>query len=277
MNDQNHFEKKAKQRFEFGKNWTNYVKDINEQKILEAENSLKDYLNIERLDGKKFLDIGSGSGVFSLAAVRLGACVVSFDYDNDSVEATKSLHNKYWKNDGSWRILKGSVLDKDFLKSLGEFDIVYSWGVLHHTGAMLNSMENVLIPLKASGVLYIALYNDQGRLSRLWKIVKKNYVRSSKLGKKIIELVCLVGLWGPALLRDLIIFKPFNTWRNYKINRGMSPFVDLVDWVGGYPFEVATPDLVFNFYSKNGLKLLRISTCAGGHGCNQFVFVKEST
>src|SRR3989442_11992645 len=120
-------------RFEFGKNWSQFLTTIDEERIRVAEQSLKEMLEIDHLQGKSFLDIGSGSGLFSLAARRLGASVHSSDFDPKSVACTRELKRRFFSEDKNWRIEQGSVLDKNYLLSLGTFDVVYSWGVLHHT------------------------------------------------------------------------------------------------------------------------------------------------
>ena len=134
---QQHQEEVAKgDRFRFGKNWQHFLANLTPRQIETAQGSLQSYLQLERLDGKTFLDVGSGSGLFSLAARRLGAKVRSFDYDEQSVECTRELRRRFFPDDTAWIIEQGSVFDKQYLGTLGTYDVVYSWGVLHHTGAM---------------------------------------------------------------------------------------------------------------------------------------------
>lgn len=266
-----------KDRFSFGKNWSRFLEHLNDDRILEAEKSLKEKLGCENLNGKVFLDIGSGSGLFSLAAYQLGAKVFSFDYDQDSVNCTKYLQNKYAANDARWSVEQGSVLDKNFLKKFGKVDILYSWGVLHHTGHMTLAFENVAELVNGGGHLFISIYNDQGGASNRWKWIKKTHTKAKLPLKKIIVLLCAIRLWGPTFLKDFIRhLNFFKTWNEYKKNnRGMSAWHDVVDWVGGYPFEVAKPEEVFNFFKAKGFDLQLLKTCAGGLGCNEYVFKKS--
>ena len=271
-------EKRLKKRFEFGKNWQRFLSILDEDRILEAERSLKQMLEIDNLHGKSFLDIGSGSGLFSLAARRLGAKVYSFDYDSLAVECTAELKRCYFPNDPSWAVQQGDILNVDYLKSLDTFDIVYSWGVLHHTGAMWRAMENVIPSVTLGGKLFISIYNDQGNASRRWRILKKFYNKSSNIIRFI--LVLLVGLlWiirtSLVRLSHLQNPLPFKEWADTKKERGMSVWHDLVDWVGGYPFEVAKPEEVFDFYRQRGFELVRLKTRGGGLGCNEYVFVRK--
>ena len=146
---------------------------VDEGRISQAEAAIKQMLEVENLNGKTFLDVGSGSGLSSLAARRLGARVFSFDYDPQSVACTAELKRRYFDADSSWTVEQGSALDADYLARLGKFDIVYSWGVLHHTGALKQALANVVGNVSEGGKLFIALYNDQGRASKAWWIVKK--------------------------------------------------------------------------------------------------------
>ncbi len=259
-------------RFAFGDNWRRFLDVLDDDRIRIAEESLKDMLGADSLEGKSFLDIGSGSGLFSLAVKRLGARVHSFDYDSQSVACTQELKRRYLPEDIEWRIEQGSVLDAEYMRSLGRFDIVYSWGVLHHTGDMWRALENALIPLAEGGSLFIAIYNDQGIWSRGWSALKRTYVALPRGLKFPLAALLLLRLWGPAVVLDVLRGRGFRRWRDYKSCRGMSPWHDVVDWVGGYPFEVAKPEEIFDFYRDRGLTLRRLTTCAGGKGCNQFVF-----
>lgn len=266
-----------KERFAFGKNWSRFLQHFDENRVKEAEKSLQEKLGISDLTGKSFLDIGSGSGLFSLAAHRLGARVFSFDYDQDSVNCTQYLKKTYGRNDLEWSVEQGSVLDKTFLKKFGQVDILYSWGVLHHTGYMFQAFENISHLVKNGGLFFISIYNDQGRRSREWKMIKRLYNQTNHFFKNIILFLCLVRLWGVTFIKDFLKgCNPLRTWLRYgENNRGMSAWHDVVDWVGGYPFEVAKPEEVFDFFKSKDFQLEKLKTCAGGLGCNEFVFVKK--
>lgn len=254
-------------RFQFGQNWNNFLSVLDEERITEAENSLKQKLEVEDLQGKSFLDIGSGSGLFSLVARRLGAQVYSFDYDPEAVACTQQLKNRFFAEDENWVIEEGSILDLEYLNGLGQFDIVYSWGVLHHTGAMWQALENTTSLVLMDGKLFIAIYNDQGWKSKYWKLVKKQYNKNN-LSKLILTIVHLPFLLiFPLILRLLI--------GRFKGRRGMSAWFNLIDWLGGYPFEVAQPQEMFNFFQKQNFKIINYNLCQGKMGCNEFIFQKQ--
>lgn len=261
-------------RFEFGANWARFLSVLNDDRIERAKLSLKEMLEIDSLTGSSFLDVGSGSGLFSLAARMLGAKVHSFDFDVQSVACTHELKRRYFPNDGDWVVEQGSVLDNDYLSRLGQYDIVYSWGVLHHTGRMWVALENVAPLVKPAGALFIAIYNDQGRASRMWLLVKRMYNALPRWLRFLVLFPAVLRLWIPTVVRDSLRGRPFQTWRSYSTKRGMSPWRDIVDWVGGLPFEVAKPEQIFDFYRARHFRLERLSTCAGGKGCNEFVFVR---
>lgn len=266
------------ERFEFGANWVLFLKELNEDRICMAEDSLKRMLGVESLSGKTFLDIGSGSGLFSLAACRLGAKVHSLDFDPQSVVCTRQLQERFYGNDDQWVVEEGSVLDENYLHKLGQFDVVYSWGVLHHTGKMWQALENAGSMVAVGGAWFVAIYNDQGVKTARWILVKRAYNFLPKGLRWLVWLPCLIKVWGPSIVRDFIRGKPFYSWIHYSKSgaRGMSALRDLLDWVGGLPFEVAKPEEIYDFYYSRGFILERMKTCGGGMGCNEFVFTKKT-
>lgn len=267
----------SERRFEFGKNWRKFLTLLNNERIQAAERSLLHTLELDSLAGKTFLDIGSGSGLFSLAARGLGAKVHSVDIDDESVACTRELKRRFFPDDEQWTIEKASVLDQRYLDSLGTFDIVYSWGVLHHTGAMWQAIENAHKLTVPGGRLFIAIYNDQGGWSTRWKFIKRIYnvlprilkpafVVAVALPRETLHAVYMCAALKPGLY--------IRYWTHYESIRGMSRWHDMVDWIGGWPFEVAKPEQIFEFLKRRGFSLQNMTTTGGGLGCNEFVFLK---
>jgi 2-polyprenyl-6-hydroxyphenyl methylase/3-demethylubiquinone-9 3-methyltransferase len=262
------------ERFAFGANWSRFALLLDDERIAQAEESLRGMLEVDRLDGIRFLDAGSGSGLFSLAARRLGARVHSFDFDPDSVACTRGLRQRFFSGDPGWVVEQGSVLDATYLATLGRFDVVYSWGVLHHTGEMWKAIDQVAALVDDGGRFFLSLYNDQGPTSRRWLRVKKLYNDAPAAVQPLIAGVAGIRLLLPTVLRGLARGQGPRESLGSR-SRGMSAWHDLVDWVGGYPFEVSSPEEVFDFLRVRGFGLQRLKTCGGGLGCNEFVFIRS--
>ncbi|OGW42653.1 MAG: methyltransferase type 12 [Nitrospirae bacterium RBG_16_43_11] len=265
-------------RFEFGKNWSRYLSVLNDDRIAAAEDSLKEIFDVNTLEGKTFLDIGSGSGLFSLAAMRLGAAKVhSFDYDPESVACTKKLKRIYFKDAHSWSIEEGSVLDRNYLSKLGGWDVVYSYGVLHHTGAMWQALENIVPLVKRGGKLYIAIYNKQRFMTPVWTKIKKSYVKGNSITRFWLLVIFISYFVLRGVIVDMIRMRnPLLRYKEKKFQRGMSMFYDYIDWIGGYPFETARPEEIFVFYRKRGFILEKLTTYYGGFGNNEYLFSQNA-
>jgi 2-polyprenyl-3-methyl-5-hydroxy-6-metoxy-1,4-benzoquinol methylase len=268
-------------KFAFGRNWQRYLGEhFSPEKLAVAQGSLADFCGgAEALRGRTFLDIGCGSGIFSLAAFRLGASrIVSLDIDPDSVACCRRLREDCGAPP-SWEVLQGSVLDDRFLQELGTFDWVYSWGVLHHTGAMWQAISNAAAAVAPGGRLFLAIYNEadgwglhpDGRFgpSRFWLWEKRAYCRLPaflQAATVYVSMACMVALYL------LTLRNPARMIREHA-RRGQNWEIDIRDWLGGYPYEFARADAVFLFLLRRGFALenLRVNN---GLLNNEYLFRK---
>lgn len=263
-------------RFDFGANWRNFVENsLNEKRVAHAVTSLRDFLRVEDLRGKTFLDIGSGSGLFSLAAHVMGAeHVTSFDYDPDSVTSTNEVKRRFGIPDDRWTVLQGSVIDPAFMASLPDVDVVYSWGVLHATGRMWDAIDAAAAKVRPGGWFAFAVYNKVERFpdsSKMWWHIKRAYTRSPALGRRMMEGVYISH---HVATRLITLRNPFPQMfdREGSGRRGMDFLHDVRDWLGGFPHEYATTGEVFEHVRRRtGFHLDRLISWEG-NACNEFMF-----
>jgi 2-polyprenyl-6-hydroxyphenyl methylase/3-demethylubiquinone-9 3-methyltransferase len=266
------------ERFAFGENWLAFLRTLDEARIQSAEAAMRAMLRDRPITGQTFLDVGCGSGLSSLVARRLGARVHSFDYDLESVRCTQELRRRYAGDDPDWTIQQGSVLDRTFMKSLGHYEVVYSWGVLHHTGRMWEAVDAAAAAVAPGGRLFIALYNDLGTLSDRWRWIKKTYNRLPSPLQPIFSAMVMAPQELKTFARLTLSGRPMDYVRLWTQpnDRGMHRWRDVVDWVGGYPYEVAAPDAVFDFCAERGFTLTAMKCRGVGLGCNEFVFERAA-
>jgi len=263
--------------FSFGRNWKDFVERyLSPEREKIATASLLEFLERKDLKDLSFLDIGCGSGLFSLAAYRLGAKqITSVDVDPFSVECTTRLSETVG-TPKSWRVVHGSILENDCVARLEPADVVYAWGSLHHTGAMWDAIRNASRMIAPNGLFFLAIYNKaEGRgSSEFWLKVKRRYNRASTPVKRLMEIGYVIRYQA---LPELVRFRnPFSFWRNYSRIRGMNAWIDVRDWLGGYPYEFANAGEVFKFCQNElGLRLVNLHS-VNNLGLNEFLFRRES-
>lgn len=259
-------------RFEFGKNWSAFLERMTPERLEQAKQSLREFTGLETLEGLTFVDVGCGSGLFSWAAHGLGVeRLVSFDYDPHSVACCEELRRRSGEP-ASWEVFQGSILDDALVQRLGTFDFVYSWGVLHHTGSMWRAIDNALSLVGDPGWFFIAIYNKKRgwRGSKYWARRKRLYCRLPRVGQKALNGLSAAYFLQSKLLRGK---NPLRSAREYDTLRGMNWYTDIVDWIGGYPYEYATVPEVFDHVRGRDPRLNLVRVTGGtGLGCNQFLF-----
>lgn len=273
--------------FAFGKNWASFAQLVGEAEIVEAERGLRQLLG-DSLKGKTFLDIGCGSGLHSLAALRMGASeVVAIDIDADSAATARAvlqLHAPSYK----WNVLHQSVFDR--LPSVGtgldpdltEFDVVYAWGVLHHTGDLYRALRATAERVGPSGLFVFALYRRVW-LDAFWGLEKRWYAHASPMAQARVRSIYRL-LYAAGLAATGRSFREYVS--GYRSKRGMSFEHDVHDWLGGWPYESIGREQVDWLMQERGLVKLKVQPLQGprffgrdlgllGSWCDEYVYRRE--
>ena len=257
--------------FDFGSNWQAYSRArLEPQRVREAEESLRALLGIDRLVGRSFLDIGCGSGLFSIAAAACGARrVLGFDVNPVSVSTSVENAQRYLPPGAPQPEFRlGSILDDDLVRSLGVFDTVYAWGSLHHTGQMWRAIRNAASLVAPGGVFALAIYDDHWSVP-FWKQVKRVYNIAPRPFRRMMDVS-----FGTAMYAAVWLVARENPMRK---DRGMDFWYDVVDWLGGYPYEVATPQQLREFLAPLGFTFVSCAAPRVPTGCNELVFQRAET
>ena len=271
-------EVKRGNRFRFGENWTNFIKDtLDDRTIKGAIDSTQFALKNAGLSFKNLniIDIGCGSGLFSLVALKLGAKhVTCFDYDPESVDCTRDLLKSQDFSEDKFTCMEGDILDQNFIKSLGKFDLVYSWGVLHHTGNLDKAIRNAALLVADRGSIFVALY-QQTFLDNFWKLEKKLYSSSNKSIQSIISSLWIIKTKLSFAIKGISFDEMV---ASYKSKRGMNYYKNVHDWLGGYPYEGISPanyiDLIVSLGFEKSYVSLPGKYWALSSGCNEYIFKK---
>ncbi len=266
--------------FGFGENWADYAKHIEEDKIQKAEEGVFKLVPKETLSGKTWLDIGCGSGLHSLAALRGGIkSAVCVDFDPNSVATTKSVLNAHW-DQKNFIAFQQNILEDPGDESLKKegFEIVYSWGVLHHTGDMWEAITRASAYVAPGGLFVIALYKKTP-LCGAWAVEKKLYSALPKWARVPFDYLYACAF---CLAKLLLRQNPVKYINEYQKQRGMRFMTDVRDWMGGYPYESASPEEVEAFMKDKGFTLqssFNAEPSKGlglfGSGCAEYVFIKS--
>ncbi len=269
--------RRIKSHFAFGDNWADYAQIIDLEAIDAAKKDLLKLIPQEQIADSSFLDIGCGSGLHSLAATLLGARnLLAVDLDPTSVATTEGVLTRYAAH-ARWRTEEISVFDLS-PESHGVFDIVYSWGVLHHTGAMWDALRKAASMVAPNGMLVFALYRST-LLDPFWRLEKRYY---SKAGSSVQAAVraCFVAAY--AMSFTIARRRSFAAHvANYKTNRGMDFYHDAHDWLGGYPYESALAPDVERHMHDLGFQAARVFARPGGvgifgSGCDEYVYTRSA-
>lgn len=264
-------------RFDFGSNWRDFSRLVDTVRINAAVEHLSEALHLNDLRGLTFLDVGSGSGLFSLAAKHLGANVHSFDYDPRSVACTEDLRTRSSFGHSGWTVQQGSILDPIFLATLQKYDIVHAWGVLHHTGAMWLALEQSIGLVAPKGLLYVALYNDQGYKSRCWWLIKYTYGRLPAAFRPLFAHLVSFFVRCAKIARDVTHRRPPSTTQT-RVNhrkRAMSATHDMFDWIGGFPYEYVSFPVLRDYLLLRGFTIEHARP-ATSLGCHEIVCRRTS-
>jgi len=258
-------------RFQFGKNWADYLGQISDEHLQKAQDSFQQFTGLQELKGLRFLDVGCGSGIHSWVAYRFGArTIVSFDYDADSVQTCARLKETHAPQAALWEIRQGDILNQGFVNSLGTFEFVYAWGVLHHTGRMWQAIENTLRCVAEGGKFHLAIYNRHWT-SPIWRIIKWTYCHSPSFIQKSLLYTYAKLIFLKAWLRHR--GRTADWVAHYSADRGMLLLNNLHDWLGGYPYEYASPEEIQQFVARFNFTCVKVIPNRGT-GCSEFLFLK---
>lgn len=256
-------------RFSFGRNWQSYAtQSLSQERVVQSRLAFRGLVSGIELRNKNFIDIGFGQGLSLIAAAELGAKVLGIDVDEDNIEATRRVQQMMgYPGEIDLRIV--SILDETFVREhRGCFDVVHAWGVLHHTGDMVKAIENACTLVSEGGCLICSIYNRHWS-SPFWRMLKRSYNVLPSQGRQL-----MTALLYPVIYTAKLLVTGRNPMQK---ERGMDFLHDVIDWIGGYPYEYAGIEEIRMLVCGYGFQCLRVKTAKVPTGCNEFVFRRAGT
>lgn len=253
--------------FDFGENWRRYsVVALDASRVEAAREALVALVGLEHVRGKRFLDVGCGSGIVSIAAAHCSASeIVGIDISAEAVEVSRKNAARFGPMGTAPVFYQRSILDTQGLTALGQFDTVYAWGSLHHTGRMWEAIGNAAGLVADGGVFALAIYNRHVT-SPAWRVIKWGYNWSPR----VLQRGMVLGA-APVLAAAKFAVTGHNP---LKKERGMDFYTDVIDWIGGYPYEYASAAEVEARVSAMGFRHVRTKRGKTPTACNEFVFAR---
>ncbi|HEX2957324.1 MAG TPA: class I SAM-dependent methyltransferase [Chitinispirillaceae bacterium] len=261
-------------QFDFGKNWASFSRSaLSTIRIETARNDFNNLFSGIPLKGKTFLDIGFGQGLSLLFANEAGAVTVGNDINPSCYDAINESARFFNLSSITFPLILGSILENTTIENIQRalerkmlFDIVHSWGVLHHTGGMYDALSKAMNLVARGGYFVIAIYNYH-YTSLLWRFIKLIYCKSHPCLKKL-----MITVFYPLIAAAKFAVTGKNP---FKKDRGMNFYYDVIDWIGGYPYEYASKQKIINYCEEYGFTCIRCVDADVPTGCNQFVFYKS--
>lgn len=266
----------SSQQFDFGENWQNFSANaLTDDRVSQAAKDLENLCSGIELRNRLFLDIGFGQGLSLLSAAMMGAKTVGCDINPKCATVLDRNRAFFPSLKFTPKVVVGSILEDSVVHVLrtfgndeGAYEIVHSWGVLHHTGEMEKGIRHAASLVAPGGFFILAIYNRHWS-SLIWSYIKWTYVKLPKWAQK-------ATIW--LLFPVIYAAKWLVTGKDPKIQeRGMDFYYNVVDWVGGHPYEYATRESIVSAVAGLGFSAVRVIPAIVPTGCNQFVFRRDYT
>ena len=157
-----------------------YFDEVEKKKFF-VEPHIKTFSKFERWSGKKVLEIGCGIGTAGINFARFGADYTGVELSSKSLELTQQRFNVY---NQKGRFYEGNAEELTKFLPIKKYDLIYSWGVIHHTPEPKRAISEISKYLAKDGLFKIMLYSSES-----WK----NYMISIGLDQPEAQYGCPIA------------------------------------------------------------------------------------